>query len=214
MSRRLEHCHNTLNKNGFSRLCQSRSESWRMKIKQDSRGRISDVPWRYSSSAWHAVMRVAPRPGARPVEPTRVVELAAGDSGALGRRLAARLRGVRQAIHPYAGDRAGRVRPIPIAAISRRGGFLRKPAVARGTLSWKLPNPVDRRRERLTLRRPRMASLSRLPGQGSTVSPDLRQACAQPVGASRPNAVSRTACSSARNGGRSSAERRATNPER
>ena len=143
-----------------------------------------------------------------------VAERAAGDSGALGRRLAARLRGVRQTIHPYAGDRAGRVRPIPIAAISRRGGFLRKPAVARGTLSWKLPNPVDRRRERLTLRRPRMAPLSRPPGQGSTVSPDLPQACAQPVGASRPSAVSRTACSSARNGGRSSAERRATNPER
>ena len=36
-----------------------------------------------------------------------VAELAAGDSGALGRRLAARLRGVRQTIHPYAGDRAG-----------------------------------------------------------------------------------------------------------
>ena len=31
---------------------------------------------------------------------------------------------------------------------------------------------------------------------------------------SRPSAVSRTACSSARNGGRSSAERRATKPER
>ena len=130
------------------------------------------------------------------------------------RSLAARLRGVRQTIHPYAGDRAGRVRPIPIAAIFRRGGFARKPAVARGTLSWKLPNPIDRRRERLTLRRPRMAPLSRLPGQGSTVSPNLRQACAQPVGASRPSAVSRTACSRARNGGRSSAERRATNPER
>ena len=143
-----------------------------------------------------------------------VAERAAGDSGALGRRPAARLRGVRQTIHPYAGDRAGRVRPIPIAAISRRGGFARKPAVARGTLSWKLPNPIDRRRERLTLRRPRMASLSRLPGQGSTVSPNLRQACAQPVGASRPSAVSRTACSSARNGGRSSAERRATKPDR
>ena len=121
-----------------------------------------------------------------------MAELAAGDSGALGRRPAARPHGVRQTIHPYAGDRAGRVRPIPIAAISRRGGFARKPAVARGTLSWKLPNPIDRRRERLTLRRPRMALLWRLPSQGSTVSPNLPQACAQPVGASRPSAVSRT----------------------
>ena len=33
-------------------------------------------------------------------------------------------------------------------------------------------------------------------------------------GPSRPSAVSRTACSSARNGARSSAERRATKPER
>ena len=66
----------------------------------------------------------------------------------------------------------------------------------------------------VTLRRPRMVLLWRLPSQHSTVSPDLPQACAQPVGASRPSAVSRTASSSARKGGRSSAERRATKPER
>ena len=96
-----------------------------MNIKQESRGRISDVPWRYSSSAWHAVMREAPRPGARPVEPTRVAELAAGDSGAPGRRLAARLRGVRQTIHSCAeGHECGRqtARPVPGCVAREAGG--------------------------------------------------------------------------------------------
>ena len=57
----------------------------------------------------------------------------------------------------------------------------------------------------------------RLSGTGRASRPAFGHTCGPGYsadGRSRPNAVSRTVCSSARNGGRSSAERRATNPER